>query len=329
MNMMRESGEKLIEAIAYGDAAGLPVETRSAEYIAEHYGRIDHLIPSSENPFYTGNYEPGAWSDDTQLSIAVARSLARANGFNIDALVATHIDAFDETAEMEFKGKTVKRGWGRSTTTSLRKLKNGVPPYESGLVGGAGNGILMKMAPLSYWHAVRGLPQKERYHNLDTLTKMTHDSPEARVTARIHDDVLTELAHNGYQPGRFIDVAQNSAWRNEKEFETGKVASEALRYLHPSVTEWAVLQYTDAKGFRASQSLAMAYGALIAHHAQFKGSVYGAVNLGGDTDSIASITAAMSILADGSQALPDDAGKLDRRDFLAATSDALVKAAGR
>lgn len=320
-------GATLLEAIAYGDAAGLPVETWTSARIAERHGRIDRLLPSNENPFFIGSFEPGVWSDDTQLSIAVARALAQANGFNIAALVETHIEAFDETPEVEFKGRTIKRGWGRSTMTALNRLKRGVSPDESGLIGGAGNGILMKLSPLAYWHNERGIGDEERYANDDELTLMTHNSPEAFVTTRVHDDVLQSILTNGYNVDAFIETATNSAAWHELQFHAEPITSEALSYLHRRVSEKDILRHTDAKGFHAPQTLAMAYGALIAHRARFKESVYGSVSLGGDTDSIASIVAAMSLCADSSQRLPDDSDRLDRRDELRAHSEALVKAA--
>lgn len=74
MSKIENIGEQLLPAIAYGDAAGLPVETMSRERIAETYGSIDHLLPATCNPFYIGEFTPGTWSDDTQLSMAVART---------------------------------------------------------------------------------------------------------------------------------------------------------------------------------------------------------------------------------------------------------------
>lgn len=322
-------GEALLPAIAYGDAAGLPVETRNAEYIAKKYGRIERLIPSSENPFYIGNYSPGLWSDDTQLSLAVAQGLIDANGFNLQAQAEQHIQAYDSTPEMERRGIQVKRGWGRSTIGALEKLKVGVSPFHSGTKDGSGNGILMKMAPLAYWQVVRGTVIEQRHTEYDALTTMTHDSDVARLTTRVHGDVLASLMENGYDRTHFIDVVSRSvgfhALRfglNEKEY------SSIFSYLYGDVSKDTILANTDAKGFYAPQTLAMAYGAFIAHDADATESIFEAVNLGGDTDSTASIVSAMAVLAaNKKQELPGDKEQLDQLQMLRRVSMQLAQKA--
>ena len=297
-NQFFHQGESLLPAVAYGDAAGLPVETRSAAYIAEQYGRIDQLIGSSENPFYLGKYEPGLWSDDTQLSLAVAQGLLEADGFDLAAQAEQHIFAYDQTPEMERRGITVKRGWGGSTTGAMERMKAGESPETSGTKDGAGNGILMKMAPLVYWQAARETTDEERYEQYDKLTTMTHDSDIARATTRIHGDMLWYLLTQPYDRLDFADIAQDAARRHSETFAVAPhEITESFEYLSGAIDTETILSRTDAKGFYAPQTLAMAYGAYLTHNGEFTPSVYEAVNLGGDTDSTASIVAAMSTFA--------------------------------
>ena len=311
-DILRRQGEVLLPAIAYGDAAGLPVETRTAEYITEHHGRIDKLIPTKENPFYGSTEHPGMWSDDTQLSLAVAKALIMAKGFSLDALVETHLEAYDETVEIIRKGKLVKRGWGGSTTGAMDKLHAGVDPTESGTLGGEGNGVLMKMAPLVYWQVTTNTPMREAYTQLDQLTTMTHDSELARIMTRVHADVLGYLLRTEeFNKTTFLSVihaslASHSFMYRGKSTDTFKNIDDLLNiflYLDPPrdnpkidvpVTTEMILTHTDKRGFHAPYTLAMAYGAFLAHQGEFTPSVFEAVNLGGDTDSIASIVATMS-----------------------------------
>jgi ADP-ribosylglycohydrolase len=76
---MEHLGNKLLPVIAYGDAAGLPVETLSSQEIADRYGRVESLLPTTENPFFSGEHIPGCWSDDCQpprLANTLSRSLS-------------------------------------------------------------------------------------------------------------------------------------------------------------------------------------------------------------------------------------------------------------
>ena len=74
---------EVLPAIAYGDAACLPVEGKPVEHIRERYGRITELQAPSDHPFFPGSAR-GTVSDDTQLSLAVARSLIN-NGFSLES----------------------------------------------------------------------------------------------------------------------------------------------------------------------------------------------------------------------------------------------------
>lgn len=327
-NNFKRQGETLLPAIAYGDAAGLPVETRSAEYIAEHYGEITELIPTAENPFYIGNYDPGLWSDDTQLSLAVAEALIAANGFDIEAMAEAHIKAYDATPDMERRGIQVKRGWGGSTIAAMEKLKAGVNPLESGTLDGAGNGVLMKMAPLAYWQFMRGTSEEERHWEYDQFTTMTHDSDLARLTTRIHGDVLNTLLSNPYDKEELM--AKLDDMISKHEFETGQPGAirDLLSYLHGEVNKDTILAHTDRRGFVAHQTLAMAYGAFMAHDGEFIPSVFEAVNLGGDTDSTGSIVAAMSNFATKEALrMPLDHQNLDRLTMVKRVSRKLARQA--
>ncbi|MEO5948809.1 MAG: ADP-ribosylglycohydrolase family protein, partial [Candidatus Saccharimonas sp.] len=88
---LRAVGERLIPSVAYGDAMGLPVETKSAAEIERRYDYIEHLIPPTDNPYYPGNFPAGTTSDDTQLSVGVTNALLAADGFDIQAQASEHL----------------------------------------------------------------------------------------------------------------------------------------------------------------------------------------------------------------------------------------------
>ena len=99
---------KVLPAIAYGDAAGLPVEGKPTEYICERYGRITELQAPSDHPFFPRSAR-GTVSDDTQLSLAVARSLLKNNGFSLESLAGEHIAAYRRAPRT---AEGVPCGWG-------------------------------------------------------------------------------------------------------------------------------------------------------------------------------------------------------------------------
>jgi ADP-ribosyl-[dinitrogen reductase] hydrolase len=220
MSRFERTAYHLLPAIAYGDAAGLPVETRSAEYIANTHGTIDRLLPTTENPFYKGLYEAGTWSDDTELSIAVARSLIKANGFDMRAIADEHVTMYGQALQItKPNGQTVVRGWGRSTTTAVQRYMEGVPIEQCGARDGAGNGIIMKMAPLALWHIALETDHDEVYRDLDSITTFTHGLPVARVASRVHFDMLSYLSTRRFDAREFTDFAYWSALDHQRDVE--------------------------------------------------------------------------------------------------------------
>lgn len=322
MSQLQEAGEKLLEAIAYGDAAGLPVETLSHEEIEARYGKITKLLPASENPFFETCYLPGSWSDDTQLSLAIAESLVEVGEFNLDHVAEKHIDAYHRTPFKEWKGSQIKSGWGNSTQSSIERIIDGKSPLNSGKRDGVGNGILMKMSPLIYFQYARRIEQDQRYEEYDLLTNMTHDSEITRNTSKLHGDVVHWLmGKTNFNKDQVAEYIIDQAI----QIDTG--LGKQFTFLERPLSTEFILESTDSKGFYAPQTLAMAYGAFLLHNAGFSQSVYEAVNLGGDTDSIASIVASMSILVDPTNSFPEDVSLIENRNYLKNISINLTKVA--
>lgn len=314
---LQRIGELLLPVIAYGDAAGLPVETRSASEIADEFGKISGLLTTTANPYFAGEYEAGMWSDDTQLSMAVIRGIIRAGGFDLEAIAAEHVVEYKATPTVIRKDRLRKRGWGKGTEESIHRVMSGMSPYKSGSPQSTGNGVLMKLAPLVYWQYARGLEDATRYDQYDQLTSMTHNTDIARACTRVHGDVLHGLLEAG-DVESVSELAISRAINHEAVVANrNSDTSDVLSYLANRIVDRdIILSETDAKGFYAPQTLAMAYGNVLLSSGNFSDVVYGAVNLGGDTDSIASISGTMELFAHGRVELPEDAELIKDLDGL-------------
>ncbi len=308
-------GEKLLPVIAYGDAAGLPVETWSADKIKARHGKINELLPADTNPFYD-DIPLGSWSDDTQLSRAIVHALIKAGGFDIRSIVDEHIVELRQTPEVVLDDGSKKyRGWGRSTTESINKIIQTGEIAGSGQKGLSGNGVLMKLSPLVLWQAAKDIPEYERHSQYDALTAITHDTDDARTTTKIHGDILYELvtgalAYNDIRK-RALELAKE--YTIPGQFDLASLLSTLQS---PSITSESILHETDAKGFYAPQTLGMVYGGLALRATSLRETVYNLVNLGGDTDSTASIGAATYLFAHPTTSLPKDIDKIVARESL-------------
>ncbi|HSH55447.1 MAG TPA: ADP-ribosylglycohydrolase family protein [Candidatus Limnocylindrales bacterium] len=329
---LEQVGKLLVPVIAYGDAAGLPAENSSAAEIAERFGRIDKLLPPS-NRFHYKDKPAGTWSDDTQLSLAVAESLIEAKGFDFQNQAEHLIQAFHQTPLINHQGTQMPLGWGGNTTNSVKRLLDGVPPTESGEPHATTNGVLMKLAPLVFWHYATQTNDQQRYAEIDVLTQLTHNSDEAVLCSRVHADVLMwcfDFSNNGSTSLRraFVDYVLARVMFHEQALGMQPKLSPALQYLAEvdPITPEFILQNTDGKGFDAVQTLAMTYGVFLVGH-NFASRVYTAVNLGGDADSIASVAGTLSLFLDKTARLPDDFHLLQDSALLKDVSVRLHRAA--
>ena len=323
-----QAARQILPAIAYGDAAGLPVEGKSAECIRERYVRIAELQAPSDHPFFPGSAR-GTVSDDTQLSLAVAESLIRTGGFSIESLADEHIAAYRQAPRT---AEGVPCGWGGSTVKAVERMISGVPPRESGEKGKAGNGVVMKMAPLVVWQVLGEVDGRMRRGQYDLLTNMTHNSEIARICTRLHGEVLSALLE-----GRTVSEAADSFIRNLAVNDFSKESELIHRAIYsPCQTDEELAErYAAGKsgtdyGFYAPETLAMAYDIFLGAGGDMQAAVYRAVNLGGDSDSTASIVAAMiACQSGGAYKEPPDMESVQGIEQLRTVSTQLAEAALR
>ncbi|HVX23880.1 MAG TPA: ADP-ribosylglycohydrolase family protein [Candidatus Saccharimonadales bacterium] len=333
-----QSAEQLLPAIAYGDSAGLPYEAKSAVPV----GSVEGLQPV-DNP-YLGQHPAGTWSDDTHLSIAVTKSLIEAGGFDLENQAKWHMKALEHvqgaTNEPDLIPPVVTdsqhNGWGKSTTESVQRLVHGVHPTESGAANGAGNGVLMKLAPLLLWQTIRHTPHPVAREQLVQLTCMTHAAGEAVVASLVHYEYVRKLIKRSYQPDMSLVHAAVSARRFEKRLTTNdanydrlsRLAGLALRGTKGelSLNREAIIAANPKGGFYAPETLAMAYGAMVLE-ASPPAAIYRAVELGGDADSIGSIVATLALIKNPTAPQPHDVSKLFAHDRLMRLSAEFAAAA--
>lgn len=306
---MKMIAEKLLPAVACGDAAGLPFETKSAEDIRRMTQGVPvtKLQPTRHNDYFPGVHEVGTTSDDTQLSRAVNRALIRANGFSLTSQAGELLYAYQRNPTVVIRGKEYPRGWGGSTTAAARAIERGVSPTESGHKNGSGNGVVIKIGPLAMYHALATIPQAERFKHYDQLTTMTHDTDIAREMTRVHGEALQALIGGmslretvGLSLARFEEEFPDEAAMLERAIETPCQDFDAL------VARYATGKAGKQYGFYVPETLAISYDVFATAQGRYSDAVWMAVNLGGDCDSTASIVGAMCIMHEPDQDFPQD-----------------------
>lgn len=253
---------------AVGDALGAPTEGRrrpSGSY-------LDSLDDSPPNLRYT---------DDTAMTIGVARSLVERDGFDGDHMAGVLADIYR---------REPWRGYGSGPPIVFALREQGVPWDEaaSGLFDGEGsfgNGAAMRVAPV----ALYAFPDREAAADLARGTAIiTHSHPEGIDGAVIQAvAVETALTSPSIEPDRvaaaLLDHASTPALREKLSF----LAENADRPLRE-------IAETLGNGIAARDSIVTALACFLAHPDDFREAIKSAIGLGGDTDTIAAMTGALS-----------------------------------
>lgn len=181
---------------AYGDALGWPQERRDTRGKRNNESKaIRALRPWTRvvgNRFSSFEEEIGAgeYSDDTQLLLAVARSLT-----------ADPAMWWRRFAAVELPMWTVyERGGGAATKAAARQWASGTPPWEGGkepqksrYFGAGGNGAAMRVIPHVF---ATSHPGRELVMRIATDAVTTHGHPRAVIGAILYG-VAASLLLNG------------------------------------------------------------------------------------------------------------------------------------
>jgi ADP-ribosylglycohydrolase len=158
--------------IAIGDALGKPIESKSAKEIAETWGRVTDYFQNPHHKYFDGG-PAGSWTDDTQLSLAVARGFCHKGEFDLDAIAEEHCVEFMKSVA----------GWGTTTREAVAKIVDGGHWSSASLTDqknrGTGNGVAMKVAPVGLYLSMTNPdcnnPQwAEDIKKLVSVATMTH-----------------------------------------------------------------------------------------------------------------------------------------------------------
>ncbi|WP_281746470.1 ADP-ribosylglycohydrolase family protein [Thermanaerovibrio acidaminovorans] len=196
---------RVLLGLAVGDALGWPNERCS---------RVEKRIlesPPGGFPLWEMDRVrilPGEYSDDTQLTLAVARSL-----------MSPRWEEHLSTAELPFLLR-YQRGAGRATLEAARSWARGVPPWlgVQGYVAAGGNGVVMRIAP----HVMVGLVSGDLEGTLSRVFRdglMTHGHPRALLGALCHAFCLWFLGvqGGGHEDLRSALVDQAGTWGRLRE----------------------------------------------------------------------------------------------------------------
>jgi ADP-ribosyl-[dinitrogen reductase] hydrolase len=178
--------------LACGDALGGPVEFMESAAIVRKHGRVIDMVGGGWL-----SLKPGEWTDDTAMALDLAQSLVDNNGFAPDDVASRFVAWLDSQPP----------DVGNHTRAVLGRMRGDHLPGNKGVdwktasqgvqrlnPSSAGNGSLMRCAPVALWHYD---DTATRIEHSKTSSEITHAHQECQWSCAIANELIAGLIRIG------------------------------------------------------------------------------------------------------------------------------------
>ena len=262
-----------------GDNLGALVEFKTEQEIADRY-------PSGVRDLHDGgcwNILAGQATDDSELALALARTLLETGRYDREAIAAAYGDWY---ASGPFDiGRTIRQALSAAAGAEAGH-KADAASSQANAVSEA-NGSLMRVSPIGIW--AREPEVADRFAREDS--RMTHPNDVCVDACAAFAAAIAEGIHSGDRDAMLGVALANALTDSVKDALRRAGRGEAPEGYCSGKSGWVLLAFQNA--FYHLQRGATVEDALVA-----------TVGKGGDTDTNAAITGALLGAADGLGAIP-------------------------
>lgn len=274
---------------AIGDALGAPIEDTVRNEIESNRPISAYTKAVTAHPLT--HLEPGQYSDETQVMLAVAESLVKCKGFSPDDLGHRFIDWFQL--------QKLRSSWRFPSNTMMkacRKLSSGAHWSASGYPS-VGSIPCVRSIPISllYWRHPILLKNA-----IEKSCQITHTDPRVIAGAMIISAAIKMgLEEAEPSPDLIINLAIEKSQAYAQEIPKRlKTVRDCLR-MEPS----AALQLIGNTGF-CMEAIPASLFFFFRNPKRFDDLIIEAANAGGDSDSIAAVAGAIFGAFNGIGSIP-------------------------
>ncbi|PXV85625.1 ADP-ribosylglycohydrolase [Lachnotalea glycerini] len=271
-----------------GDMLGVPVEFSTREERDNDEVKELRAYGTYHQPF-------GAWSDDTSMMLCLIDAFNY--GFSMDKLAENFVSYYKDG---KFTPNGVMFDIGISTQNAIEKIIHGIEPVKCG--GSSemdnGNGSLMRILPLAYLE--NKYDEEQIVKLVENVSSITHSHDRSKLACILYVELASQLIQGKEKLEAYEETIElirkkcNEVYSNEfKNFE---------KILNKNVINFR-REEIKSTGYVIDTLEAVLW--LFFNKNSYEEMVLGAVNLGGDTDTIAAIVGGLSGIYYGFNSIPD------------------------
>ena len=264
-----------------GDALGVPVEFVSG-YTLEKDPVVDM------RGYGTYGQPKGTWSDDSSMTIATMASIVNKKGIDYEDIMKEFLRWYNDgeytnSADGMFD-------IGNTTSDALFNYQIGSSALESGCSGERdnGNGSLMRILPLAYIKDID-------YETIENVSALTHTHERSRIACVLYVEIAKSMLKNDLTIEEHINVACDKI----KEYYKDSQELKKFQKIFDRDFEEII-----GRGYVISTLECVVYSLLETDN--YMDAVLKAVNIGGDTDTIAAICGGLAGIYYGYDDIPID-----------------------
>lgn len=278
-NMQKDKVRNGILGFIVGDAMGVPLEfTKRRE---ENQKVVDMI------GFGSHRLEKGSWSDDSSKVIATMQSMIDHQGQIIYKDMMDNFIKWIETGEFTSNHKTF--GIGRTTLKALMNYHNRkIEPIKCGIDSfkDNGNGSLMRILPIAYYCFCNNLNNSEILEVVKNISSLTHSHQISILGCYIYTLLCIELLRGS---------DKEASYKYLQSYDFSMFDDAMINYYHRILKADITLLAVDdisSSGFVVDTLEALLWCFL--NTDTYDDSIIKAINLGGDTDTIAALVGGLS-----------------------------------
>jgi len=273
----------MLLGIAIGDALGVAYELINNRKKVKEKFRFDRYLPGGSG------WKSGQYSDDTQMSLAIAELLISKKEFSKINLADYFLRAYSRDSHM---------GYGGSVREGLKKAKTSKEFLEIIPGNSNGNGACMRAIPLGVLPKIKDVI---RYAKVNA--EITHNTPSAIASSVCVAAASHYFYYNLDKPEKVFDYCLNACKKIDKESTRYLKTIGSMKSFNPKILfgEENEFKGVPVNGMRTA-------GAVLYIISKFnknpRETLKEAILLGGDTDTVASICLGIVAMKTGIDKLP-------------------------
>lgn len=275
---------------AVGDAMGVPIEFTDREVL---------LTKPVTKMLGYGNYEieKGNWSDDTSLTLATMDSLTKCEKIDLNDLMRRFCKWVNDG---EYSSTGFAFDIGHSTKIALMKYYHDkLAPLKCGgkNINENGNGSLMRMFPIAYFAYKKDLTNEQIEYLAITSSSITHAHEISTLSCYIYMMYINFIlrGYDKFESYKLLRRIDYSMFKKENIKVFKRILNEDISKL--------TIDDISSTGYVLHTLEAVFW--VILNTNSYAESIVGAINLGGDTDTIGAITGSIAGLLYGSKNIPE------------------------